>query len=35
MEAGHPVGPGAVTEYDRLFSDGYQAIVKRSSPGRS
>jgi hypothetical protein len=28
MEAGHPVGPGAVTEYDRLFSDGYQAIVQ-------
>lgn len=28
MEAGHPVGPGAVTEYDRLFSDGYQAIVR-------
>jgi hypothetical protein len=28
MEIGHPVGPGAVTEYDRLFSDGYQAIVE-------
>jgi hypothetical protein len=28
MEAGHPVGPGAVTEYDRLFSNGYQAIVQ-------
>src|SRR5439155_25602621 len=28
METGHPVGPGAVTEYDRLFSDGYQAIVQ-------
>jgi len=28
MEAGHPVGPGAVTEYDRLFSNGYQAIVR-------
>src|SRR3954451_17011896 len=25
MEIGHPVGPGAVTEYDRLFSNGYQA----------
>ncbi len=32
METDHPVGPGAVTEYDRLFSDGYQAIVRRSSP---
>jgi hypothetical protein len=28
MEAGHPVGPGAVTEYDRLFSNGYQSIVQ-------
>ena len=28
MEADHPVGPGAVTEYDRLFSEGYQAIVQ-------
>lgn len=28
MESGHPVGPGAVTEYDRLFSNGYQAIVE-------
>jgi hypothetical protein len=28
METGHPVGPGAVTEYDRLFSNGYQAIVQ-------
>lgn len=28
MEIGHPVGPGAVTEYDRLFSNGYQAIVR-------
>jgi hypothetical protein len=27
MEAEHPVGPGAVTEYDRLFMRGYQAIV--------
>jgi len=28
METGHPVGPSAVTEYDRLFSNGYQAIVR-------
>jgi hypothetical protein len=28
MEAEHPVGPGAVTEYDRLFTCGYQAIVR-------
>ncbi len=28
MEVRHPVGPGAVTEYDRLFSNGYQAIVQ-------
>ena len=28
MEAEHPVGPGAVTEYDRLFTSGYQAIVR-------
>ncbi|MGD9635938.1 MAG: hypothetical protein AB7U97_21840, partial [Pirellulales bacterium] len=28
MEADHPVGPGAVTEYDRLFTVGYQAIVR-------
>lgn len=28
MEAEHPVGPGAVTEYDRLFTEGYQAIVR-------
>lgn len=28
MEADHPVGPGAVTEYDRLFTSGYQAIVR-------
>jgi hypothetical protein len=28
MEAEHPVGPGAVTEYDRLFMRGYQAIVR-------
>jgi hypothetical protein len=27
MEIEHPVGPGAVTEYDRLFTRGYQAIV--------
>jgi hypothetical protein len=28
MEIEHPVGPGAVTEYDRLFNAGYQAIVR-------
>lgn len=28
IEAEHPVGPGAVTEYDRLFTGGYQAIVR-------
>ncbi len=28
METEHPVGPGAVTEYDRLFACGYQAIVR-------
>jgi hypothetical protein len=28
MESQHPVGPGAVTEYDRLFTRGYQAIVR-------
>jgi hypothetical protein len=28
MEADHPVGPGAVTEYDRLFTQGYQSIVR-------
>ena len=28
MEVEHPVGPGAVTEYDRLFTSGYQAIVR-------
>jgi hypothetical protein len=28
MEAEHPVGPGAVTDYDRLFTCGYQAIVR-------
>lgn len=27
-EINHPVGPGAVTEYDRLFTRGYQAIVR-------
>ena len=27
MERQHPVGPGAVTEYDELFTVGYQAIV--------
>tara|TARA_B100000809_G_scaffold17167_1_gene15292 strand:- start:10209 stop:14183 length:3975 start_codon:yes stop_codon:yes gene_type:complete len=28
MERQHPVGPGAVTEYDELFTVGYQAIVE-------
>jgi hypothetical protein len=28
MEVDHPVGSGAVTEYDRLFGRGYQAIVE-------
>ncbi|TWT88746.1 hypothetical protein Mal64_22340 [Pseudobythopirellula maris] len=28
MEVDHPVGRGAVTEYDRLFENGYQAIVR-------
>jgi hypothetical protein len=28
MEVDHPVGSGAVTEYDRLFGRGYQAIVR-------
>lgn len=28
METDHPVGPGAVTEYDRLFENGYQAVVR-------
>jgi hypothetical protein len=28
MESKHPAGPGAVTEYDRLFTCGYQAIVR-------
>ena len=27
MESDHPVGRGAVTEFDRLFENGYQAIV--------
>jgi hypothetical protein len=27
-EIEHPAGPGAVTEYDRLFTCGYQAIVR-------
>jgi hypothetical protein len=27
MEVDHPVGPGAVTEFDRLFETGYKAIV--------
>lgn len=28
METEHPVGQGAVTEFDRLFENGYQAIVR-------
>jgi hypothetical protein len=28
MEVDHPVGYGAVTEYDRLFTRGYQSIVR-------
>ena len=28
METDHPVGQGAVTEFDRLFESGYQAIVR-------
>ena len=28
METKHPVGRGAVTEYDRLFETGYEAIVR-------
>ncbi|HEY3394235.1 MAG TPA: hypothetical protein VGK58_16095 [Lacipirellulaceae bacterium] len=28
MEVDHPVGSGAVTEYDRLFGRGYQAVVR-------
>jgi len=28
METANPVGPGAISEYDRLFSAGYEAIVE-------
>ncbi len=28
MQREHPIGPGAVTEFDRLFANGYQAIVR-------
>ena len=28
METEHPVGQGAVTEFDRLFENGYQAIIR-------
>jgi hypothetical protein len=28
MEREHPVGPGAITEFDRLFDVGYQGIVR-------
>jgi hypothetical protein len=28
MESDHPVGQGAVTEFDRLFENGYQSIVR-------
>jgi len=28
MESAHPVGPGAISEYDRLFAAGYEALVE-------
>jgi hypothetical protein len=28
MESAHPVGAGAISEYDRLFAAGYEAIVE-------
>jgi hypothetical protein len=28
MESSHPVGPGAISEYDRLFTAGYEALVE-------
>jgi len=28
LESAHPVGQGAVTEFDRLFANGFQAIVR-------
>ena len=28
MEAGHPVGPGAITEFDRVFEIGCKAITQ-------
>ncbi|MEX2317102.1 MAG: hypothetical protein WD669_08120, partial [Pirellulales bacterium] len=28
MESSNPVGPGAISEYDRLFSAGYEALVE-------
>ena len=28
MELGHPVGPGAITEFDRMFKIGCKAIVR-------
>ncbi|HTM53575.1 MAG TPA: hypothetical protein VL175_06075 [Pirellulales bacterium] len=28
MEANNPVGPGAISEYDRLFATGYEALVE-------
>ena len=28
MERDHPMGPGAVTEFDRLFEIGFKAIVE-------
>ncbi len=31
MEANHPVGPGAITEFDQMFKIGCRAIVR--SPG--
>ena len=28
MESGHPVGPGAITEFDQMFKIGCKAIVR-------
>ncbi len=28
MESAHPVGPGAISEYDRLFAAGYESLVE-------
>ena len=32
MEANHPVGPGAITEFDQMFKIGCRAIVRAWSP---